>query len=306
MGQILPPLDYKKAKPAYETLHLFTQVLGKIKLKLLPWTNHSWHVTLTVTPKGLSTGALCCNDKNFELLLDLQQHQLVMILQNEKDRHFPLEKISVATFYKQLWQFFRDAGLQVQINMKPNEVMHPIPFDKDEAHHHYKQEPIEALHQALLFSHDTFTTFRSTFIGKCSPVQFFWGSFDLAVTRFSGKKAPEHPGGIPNLPDAVAKEAYSHEVISNGFWPGNDMLPLAAFYAYAYPEPDNFKTTSISPQQAYYHKDMGEYILTYEEVQKSKHPRQLVLEFFNSTYHAASALGGWDKEALEQQALANI
>jgi hypothetical protein len=254
-----------------------------------------------VTPTGLTTGVLPCNEQNFELLLDLKQHQLVMLLQNGNDHRFSLQNISVAPFYKKLWQLFHEVGLNIHIHKKPNEVIDPIAFDKDEMHKTYETNQIESLHRVLLFSQEVLTTFRSSFIGKCSPVQFFWGSFDLAVTRFSGRTAPEHPGGIPNLPDAVAKEAYSHEVSSCGFWPGNAMLPTAAYYTYAYPEPDGFKNIELKPGEAYYHKEMGEFILPYDAVQRATDPHKMVLDFLYTTYEAAAALAGWDRKALEQK-----
>ena len=296
----LPALSYQDAKETYATLHLWTQIIGKIKLAALPWVNHSWHVTLFVTPSGLTTSHLSDGKHHFQIDFDFIKHTLKIKTGAGNTAWFSLEGISVADFYTKTFAALKSLGIEVKINPMPNELADVVPFYNDTVHCTYNPEYATALHRALLFSQDILTRFRSEFIGKASNVHFFWGSFDLAVSRFSGRLAPKHPGGIPHLPDWVAQEAYSHEVSSCGFWPGNDSLPFAAFYSYIYPEPDGFSKAKVEPADAYYHPGLGEFILPYEAVRASADPGETLLSFLHSTYNAAASLANWDREALER------
>ena len=299
MNKQWPELLYSEAKDTYETLHMWTQIIGKIKLTKQPWINHSWHVTLAVTPAGLTTGGLMHEDKHFQIDFDLVQHKLKVITNTRLTRMFDLQGLSVAAFYENVVRALNELNISIDINLIPNEVEKAIPFDKDKVHATYHPKHATALHKALLNAQAVFTQFRSEFNGKCSPVHFFWGSFDLAVSRFSGREAPMHPGGIPNLPDRVAREAYSHEVSSCGFWPGNESVPFAAFYSYIYPEPDGYSDSAIGPEEAYYDSQLGEFILPYKAVQDAEDPAVKLLEFLRSTYNAAAGLAEWDRSALD-------
>ncbi len=296
-----PELSYTDAKDTYETLHLFTQIIGKIKLDKLPWINHSWHVTLLVTTSGLTVTDLPDKNKNFRIDFDFIQHKLIIKTSDGDIRQIDLPGISVAGFYANVLNALNQLDIEVKINTTPNEIEHPIPFNKDNLHGTYIPKHVENLHNALLKMNNTFTEFRSGFIGKCSPVHFFCGSFDLAVTRFSGREAPKHPGGVPHLPDRVAVEAYSHELSSAGFWPGSDPVPFAAFYSYAYPEPEDYRYANILPAEAYYDSNMHEFILPYEAVQKESDPSHILLDFLQSTYDAAAESGKWDRKSLERK-----
>lgn len=294
-----PALSYPDARETYLTWHLWTQIIGKIKLRKMPWTNHSWHVTLQVTPTGLTTGTLPDETKPFQIDFDVLNHQLLISTTGGESRRFDLPGLSVADFYHQVLGNLQELGIEVHIHPLPNEMEEVIPFDQDHTHHTYIPEQALAIHQALLQAQQMLTRFRAGFLGKCSPVHFFWGAFDLAVTRFSGRKAPAHPGGVPHLPDWVAREAYSHEVSSCGFWPGNEVLPEAAFYAYCYPEPEGFAQASVAPAAAYYHPTLREFILPYEKVRQLPDPEKAVMDFLQSTYEAGARLAGWDRESLE-------
>lgn len=294
-----PELSYEKGRKTYETLHMFTQVLGKIKLKCLPWQNHSWHVTLRFSPTGLTTLTLPYKDKFFQINLDLTEHILQILTSHGKTREFGLSGLSVSGFYHKVFGLLRELDIDVKIYTKPVELEDPIRFEKDNIHNTYDPEQALALHEALLVMQEVFYEFRCRFKGKSSDVHFFWGSFDLAVSLFSGRKAPKHPGGIPNLADWVAEEAYSHEVMSFGFWPGSEALPEAAFYTYLYPEPEGYKEVSLQPQEAYYHSDLREFILPYKAVQQAADPAVKLRQFLDSTYTAGTALANWDREALE-------
>lgn len=294
-----PILSYAAARATYETIHLWTQIAGKIKLSYMPWINHSWHVTLTVTPTGFTTSDIAADNKHFQIDFDFIEHQLLIKTSAGQSRSFHLEKMSVADCYHKMTRTLSEFGIPVNINPIPNELEKPIPLDKDQVHATYNPDHATALHQALLCSQDVLTQFRAAFKGKCSPVHFFWGGFDLAVSRFSGSSAPKHPGGVPNLPDWVAQEAYSHEVSSCGFWPGNEAVPFAAFYSYIYPEADGFKNATVKPAQAYYHAPLGEFILPYDVVQQASDPTATLLEFLHSTYNAAADLAQWDRASLE-------
>ena len=295
-----PQLHFHKWKDTYATLHLFTQIIGKIKLSKMPWINHSWHVTLLVSPLGLTTSDIADEKKHFQMEFNFIKHQLNILTSDGESEALPLEGLSVADFYKKVITTLNNFNIDVNINTIPNEMIDVISFDKDTTHATYQPEAAEALHKAFLNIQDVFITFRARFVGKCSPVHFFWGGFDLACTRFSGREAPKHPGGVPNLPNWVAEEAYSHEVSSCGFWPGSEAVPFAAFYSYAYPEPDGYKEYSISPEEAYYHNEMREFLLPYEAVQKAEDGAAMLLQFLQTTYDAAAQLGNWDKVAFEK------
>ena len=299
MEQRWPALSYNQGKATYETLHMWTQIMGKIKLESLPWMNHSWHVTLHSSATGLTTHTLPYKDQTFQIDLDLIDHKLKVITSRGELRQFELPGLSVADFYNKLFQILRNLEIAVKINTKPVELADPIRFEEDTRHKTYDVEQVTALHRSLLRMKEVFTQFRCNFKGKSSDVHFFWGSFDLAVSRFSGRRAPKHPGGIPNLAEWVAEEAYSHEVMSAGFWPGNETFPEAAFYCYLYPEPEGYKEAAIEPEEAYYHDSLREFILPYKVVQQSDDPAGMLREFLNSTYKAGAALAKWDREALE-------
>jgi hypothetical protein len=299
MKSTWPILSYKDAQATYETWHLWTQIIGKIKLAKLPWINHSWHVTYQVTPTGLTTLSLPDEQQAFQIDFNLIHHQLIITTHSGDSRQFNLAGLSVAGFYRQVLAALQELGIEAHIHPVPNELEVAIPFDQDTIHNTYMPEQAAAFHQALLRAQEVLTQFRAGFLGKCSPVHFFWGAFDLAVSRFSGRKAPPHPGGVPHLPDWVAQEAYSHEVSSCGFWPGNANLPEAAFYAYCYPEPAGFKNAPVAPAAAYYHEGLREFLLPYQQVQQSPDPEKTVLNFLQSTYEAAADLAAWDRDNLE-------
>lgn len=295
-----PSLPLEAWSETCATLHLWTQIVGKVRLAQSPWVNHSWHVSLYVTPYGLTTSPIPHGSRTFQIDFDFVMHQLVLRSSDGGTGGFALEPQSVAVFYKRLMEEMEKLSLPVDIHLKPNEVADPIPFDQDEAHRAYDGEYASRFWQILVQADRVFKEFRARFIGKCSPVQFFWGAPDLAVTRFSGRRAPEHPGGVPNLPDWVAREAYSHEVSSCGFWPGGGPIPYPAFYSYAYPEPAGFSTASIRPSAAFYSTDLREFILPYDAVRQSESPDSTLLDFLQSTYEAAADLANWDRSSLER------
>jgi hypothetical protein len=294
-----PTLNYEQAKETYQTIHLWTQIIGKIKLKKLPWVNHSWHIALIVTPTGISSSYIPDEKKHFQIDLDFCEHQLKVHTDIGERKAFSLKNISVADFYYKLMGVLTELEITVKINVKPNEIVDPILFTKDHQHASYEVIHVKAIHKAFLQSQRVLTQFRAEFKGKCSPIHLFWGSFDLAVSRFSGERAPKHPGGVPNLPDPVAVEAYSHEVASCGFWPGNDTLPYAAFYAYHYPAPDGYKDAKVKPDEAFFHPDLGEFILPYKAVQEAADPVVKLLDFLHSTYNAGASLAHWNRAAFE-------
>lgn len=301
LTEIWPRLPFEEWKDTYATLHMWTQIVGKIRLVQTPWVNHSWHVTFYVTPRGITTAPIPHGTRTFQIDFDFIDHQLVIQASDGAVRTMTLRPVSVADFYGELMTMLRDLELAVSIVTKPNEVEPAIPFERDHTHAAYNASYANRFWRVLLQSDRVLKEFRSRFIGKCSPVHFFWGGFDLAVTRFSGRPAPQHPGGVPNLPDSVAREAYSHEVSSCGFWPGGGPLPMPVFYAYSYPEPDGFKEAPVRPDGAFYHPDLREFILPYDQVQQAKSPDNVLLEFLQSTYEAAANLGAWDRRALERQ-----
>ena len=295
-----PSLDYAAWSDTAATLHLWTQIVGKIRLVESPWTNHSWHVTLYVTSTGLGTSTISHGNRTFEIDFDFIAHRLTVRTNDGRRRDLPLEPQSVAAFYRRIMQLMDELDLHVQIHKTPNEVADPIPFDEDETHRSYDPEYANRFWRVLLQADRVFKVFRSRFLGKCSPVHFFWGASDLAVTRFSGRLAPQHPGGIPHLPDWVTREAYSHEVSSCGFWAGGGPIPYPVFYSYAYPEPAGFSEQRVEPSAAFYSTELREFLLPYDHVRQSSSPDATLLEFLQTTYEAAATLAAWDRAALER------
>jgi len=279
---------------------MWTQIVGKIRLALTPWTNHSWHVTLYLTSRGLTTSPIPHGTKTFEIRFDFIDHQLRILTSGGEIRAIKLRPLSVAAFYREVMNALADLEMPVEINTTPNEVDPAVPFEKNETDSAYDPEYANRFWRVLLQSDRVFKAFRAEFCGKCSPVHFFWGSFDLAVTRFSGRRAPQHPGGVPHLPDAVAREAYSHEVSSLGFWAGNEAMPDPIFYSYAYPAPSGFAEAKVEPSFAGYNTQLKEFVLPYEKMRQSESPDQALLKFARSTYDAASTLGSWDRAALAE------
>jgi hypothetical protein len=295
-----PALPFAEWKDTAATLHMWTQIVGKIRLAQSPWTNHSWHVTLYLTARGLTTSPIPHGVSTFEIRFDFIEHELRILKSDGAVRVLKLRPQSVAKFYEDVMGALAELELPVSINVIPNEIENPVPFDRDEEHRSYDGEYANRFWHVLVQSDRVFKEFRSRFCGKCSPVHFFWGSFDLAVTRFSGRPAPPHPGGIPHLPDEITREAYSQEVSSLGFWPGNSAAPTAIFYSYAYPEPPGFSQAKVEPEAASYHAKMREFILPYDAMRAAESPDKVLLEFAQSTYDAASKLGKWDRAALEE------
>jgi hypothetical protein len=298
--EIWPALPYSEWKDTCKTLHMWTQIVGKIRLSFTPWTNHSWHVTLYVTARGLTTSPIFFGARVFQIDFDFVDHVLRIQTGEGIEKNIRLAPKSVAAFYREVMDAFRELGVTLEINTTPNEVDPAIPFEQNEKDSAYDAASANRFWRALLQTDRVFKEFRSEFCGKCSPVHFFWGSFDMAVTRFSGRRAPQHPGGVPHLPDTVAREAYSHEVSSLGFWPGNEMMPEPIFYSYAYPEPRGFSEAKVQPPQAGYNPQLKEFVLRYEDVRKAESPDAVLLDFARSTYDAASTLGNWDRAALSE------
>jgi hypothetical protein len=294
-----PELPLAAWRDTYATLHLLTQIVGKIRLSRTPWLNHSWHVTLYVTARGLATSPIPDGRGDFEIEFDFIDHLLRISRSDGTTRQFALAGHSVASFYAQILAALADIGVHVAIHEMPNELPDPICFSRDTQHASYDPNAVRRFFQILVGADRVFKQFRTGFIGKASPVHFFWGSFDLAVTRFSGRRAPRHPGGVSHLSDAVACEAYSHEVSSAGFWPGGDAIDYPAFYSYAYPEPAGFRSTRIEPDAAFFSEGLGEFILPYDAVRLSSNPDQALLDFLQSTYEAAANAAAWDRDALE-------
>jgi hypothetical protein len=294
-----PELSYAAWKDSYATLHLWTQIVGKIRLVQTPWLNHSWHVVLYVSARGLTTSAIPFGTRAFQLDFDFLDHVLRVSTSDGGRKEIGLFPRSVADFYADIMRILAELGIEVRINELPNEIPDAIRFSEDHVHASYDRDYAERHWRVLLQVNRVLHEFRTSFIGKCSPVHFFWGSFDLAVTRFSGRRAPPHPGGVPNLPDAVTQEAYSHEVSSAGFWPGSAGIEYPAFYSYAYPEPPGFSSASVRPKEAFYSEGLREYILPYDAVRIARDPEQALMDFLISTYEAAANLGRWDRAAFE-------
>ena len=297
-----PVLSYESGKSTYETLQLWTQIVGKIKLATLPWVNHSWNITLHITPTGLSTQTIPYQDQHFQIDFDFIVHQLKITSTKAGSKQFELKNLSVADFYKQIFLLLNEFEINLTINTSPSEIFGKVtPFELDTEHAGYDADQASAFHQALLNIQDVFMLFRTRFTGKASPIHFFWGGFDLALAFFSGRKAPKHPGKVPGMPDWVLQDAYSSEVSDSGFWTGSETLPEAAFYCYLYPEPEGYKNADVSPPEAYYNQTMGEFILPYASVQQSDDPQAKLLEFLESTYTIGAGLADWNKDLWAQE-----
>ena len=297
--RLWPELPTASWRDIYATLHLWTQIIGKIRLVRSPWLNHSWHVALYVTARGLTTSPIPDGDRTFQIDLDFIDHALRISTSDGAARQFALAGNSVASFYATVMADLAALGIPTDIDETPNELAEPVRFSQDNRHASYDPEAVGRFHQILVNVDSVFKQFRTGFLGKASPVHFFWGSFDLAVTRFSGRRAPRHPGGVPHLSDEVACEAYSHEESSAGFWPGSGAIDYPAFYSYAYPEPAGFRATRVRPDAAFFSEALGEFILPYDAVRTAAVPNRALLEFLQSTYEAAANAAKWDRDALE-------
>ncbi|TDH27952.1 hypothetical protein EXU57_05665 [Segetibacter sp. 3557_3] len=294
-----PELNYPEWKDTLITVQLWMQIVGKIRLQQMPWINHSWNVTLYVSATGFTTGSMPFENGVFEISFDFIAHRLWIPSSDGADQFLALYPRSVSSFYHELFEKLAILGITTRIHQKPNEMETAIPFAQDQEHQSYDGEKIKNFWLAMVKVNNVFNVFRSRFKGKCSPVHLFWGAFDLAYTRFSGREAPLHQGGAPNMPLRVMQEAYSHEVSSCGFWPGNDAFPEAAFYAYCYPTPADYQHQPVQPEQAFYSPEMGEFFLTYEAVRSANNPEEVLLSFCQSTYEAAAKTGHWDRDSLD-------
>lgn len=290
-----PALPLDSWKETYATLHMWMQIVGKIRLALTPRVNHWWNVPLYVTSRGLTTSAMPYNSRTLEIEFDFIAHQLKLRASDGAERSLRLEPQPVSDFYREFFAALRSLGMEVKIWRMPVEIPDPIPFDEDRIHAAYDAEAVSRLWRILLSVNEVMQEFRASFIGKSSPVHFFWGSFDMAVTRFSGRPAPPRPNA-----DSITREAYSHECISAGWWPGSGEIKEAAFYAYAAPEPKGFREARVSPAASFYHQNMGEFLLKYDDVRNAPSPRRALLEFMQTSYEAGATLGNWDRQALER------
>ena len=299
MDVVWPSLPFIEWQETCETLHMWTQIVGKVRLAQSPMINHWWQVPLYVTSRGLTTSPMPYGERAFQIDFDFIDHELRIQTSDGATHSFPLRPQSVADFYREFMAALRSLDIEVRVMTRPSEIENPIPFEQDFKHASYDRDQARRFWLALAQADRVMRRFRSRFIGKCSPVHFFWGGFDLAVTRFSGRRAPEHPS-VPNTPDFVVREAYSHEVSSAGFWPGNAAAPEPVFYSYAYPEPNGFGGWRAAPDEAYYSPEMKEFILPYDVVRLAKDPDRTLTQFLQSTYEAAADLGKWDRAALER------
>jgi len=293
-----PDLSRLELQPTTDALQLWSQIVGKIRLSLTPWVNHSWHVPLYVSARGLSTGLIPAGPRGFDIEFDLIGDALIIRDSSGGQSRVALTRQSVAAFYAGTVQALRDLGIDVQLNPMPCELPEAVPFHSDNVVRDYDGETARAYWRALMQSHRVFQIFRTRFVGKCSPIHMFWGSFDLAVTRFSGRKAPPHPGGVPHVPDAVSRDAYDQEVSSAGFWPGGGAI-APSYYSYAYPAPDGFAQARVQPAAAGFNTDLCEFLLPYEAVRSCNDPDATLLAFLQSTYEAAANLAHWDRKFLE-------
>jgi hypothetical protein len=294
-----PELPYNAWKDTCDTLHLWTQIVGKIRLARTPWVNHSWHVTLYVTPRGLTTSPIPDGYRTFEIAFDLFEHNLEIVTSDGGRKRMGLKPQSVAEFYAMVTAALAELGIVVPIGVRPCEIPGAIPFDQDHTHCAYDADYVDRFRRVLIQADRVLKQFRTGFIGKCSPCHFFWGSFDLALTRFSGRAAPSQMPGAPGVSAAIMQEAYSHEVSSAGFWPGGAGIDYAAFYSYAYPEPGSFRNSSVRPAAAFYSEALKQFLLPYDAVRTAPDPDAALLAFFQSTYEAAADGGKWDRAALE-------
>ncbi|MEO1653645.1 MAG: DUF5996 family protein [Bacteroidota bacterium] len=299
-GSPWPALDYEKWKDTLKTVHMWTQIVGKIRLKSMPWQNHSWHSALYITSRGLTTGSMPYQNGIYEIEFDFENHQLIISSTFEKNEIVELRPRSVADFYKEVTEKLSHLHINVDIHDRPNEVEESIPFDENEQDKSYDQEQVMNFWQVAVSTHNVFQKFRSDFIGKCSPVHLFWGAFDIAVTRFSGRPAPLHHGEAPNMPKEVMQEAYSQEVSSAGFWPGADAFPHAIYYSYAYPSPEKFSAQNVSPDSAFWSPELGEFMLKYDDLRQNANPEEVLYAFLQTTYDAAANTGNWDRTFLER------
>lgn len=296
-----PELNFAEIQDTLETVHQWIQIVGKIRLRTMPWQNHSWHTALYITAHGFSTHGIPYNGGVFQLDFDFKKHQLIIQSSDAETVTLELRPRTVADFYAELFEKLSGLGIEVKIHASPNEMEPAIPFAENTVNKSYDPTAANAIWQAMLKANGVFSKFRSEFTGKCSPVHLFWGAFDLAITRFSGNSAPLHQGGMPNMPLEVMQEAYSQEVSSAGFWPGSKDSPMPVFYAYAYPSDGNFGAQKVLPAEAFYHPEMGEFFLKYEDVQKSSNPEKTLLDFLQTTYEAAVNTSNWDRTKLEKQ-----
>jgi hypothetical protein len=295
-----PDLPFAAWQGTCDTLQLWTQIAGKVSLALTPLVNHWWNVTFRVTARGLAAFAIPYEGRTFDIIFDFTRHRLVIEASDGGAEDFALKPMPVADFYAEFRQLLRRHGIDVHIRTMPCEIEHAVPFDQDRTHAQYDPEYAQKFWQALVQSHRVMKEFRARFIGKVSPVHFFWGSFDLAVTRFSGRTAPPPKSVTPNVASWVMAEAYSHEVSSCGFWPGNGGYGRAAFYVYAYPEPEGYGDTKLRTPDAFYDKTIGQFILPYDAVRQARDPGTLLLGFLQETYAAAADLAKWNRKALER------
>jgi hypothetical protein len=295
-----PELSVKRDSPTFAILHLVSQMLGKLRVAHSTWVNHGWHVTLHPVPEGLAIEPIVEGGHSFSLALDLTRHAIILHVGDGEVDQLSLDLGSIAAIHHNLIAMLESHGLPSNFNGKPNEIADAVAFAEDAEPREYRPESAERLLCALASIEPVFDRFRACFTGKCSPVHFFWGSFDLAVTRFSGRLAPPHPGGVPGLPDRVTREAYSHEVSSAGFWPGGVVAAEPIFYSYAYPEPDRFRDRQVLPSAARFDGELGEFVLPYATVRAATDPETELLAFLNSTYEAAATLAKWDRPALER------
>lgn len=298
-NQTWPALPLASWQDTRTTLHLWTQIVGKVRLALTPWQPHSWHATLYVTARGLTTSPIPYGPRSLELSFDFVDHVLRVEASDGRVQRVALDSRSVAEFHDAVLAALRELNVEVRIHGAPNELADALPFREDRVRRSYDADAALRFFRALVQVDRVFKRFRTGFLGKSSPVHLFWGSFDLAVTRFSGRRAPLHPGGVPHLPDAITREAYSHEVSSAGFWPGGGGYDDAAFYSYAYPSPEGFASAKIEPAEAFFSKQLGEFILPYASVREASDPDAMLLRFLRSSYEAAAHAAGWDRAALE-------
>lgn len=296
-----PALEWNGWKDTAKTLQMWTQIVGKVRMVQSPWVNHSWHVTLYVTPRGLTTGTIPHAERTFRIDFDFHDHELFVETCDGDRETVKLEPRDTADFYADVMAALERLDVPVTINPTPNEVEDAIPFPEDRMHSSYDADAVHRFWQALYQADRVFRAFRAEYHGKSSPSHFFWGSFDLAVTRFSGREAPDHPGGLPNMPLWVAQEAYSHEVSSAGFWPGGDAFPEPIFYSYAYPPPAGFGDVRVEPEAAYWLNDLGEFVLPYEAVRTASDPDAALMAFLETTFVAAAELGNWDLSAWKRR-----
>jgi Family of unknown function (DUF5996) len=294
---VWPELTLSAWEDTRDTLHLWTQVVGKVRLELEPMVNHWWQVPLYVSARGLTTSLMHAGGVGLEVEFDFIEHVLDIHLSNGTSRQVKLEPRSVASFYTEVMEALDEVGAPVRIWPRPVEVAESIPFADDVTHRSYERDAVRRFWLALVAAHRVMTRFRARFLGKASPVHFFWGAADLATSRFSGRTAPVHPGGVPHCADWVQQLAYSHEVSSCGFWPGGSTE--GSFYAYAYPEPDRFREWPVQPAAAFYDGTLGEFLLPYGAVRAARDPDDMLLSFFQTTYEAAAELGHWDRSELE-------